>query len=147
MQAFCLWARNLLAKAPLPEVRRKWGESRVYYFYSLQSSSVIKSKMAATTTLRTRTRFHPRKIRLHCSLNEVCRLILRPQNCVPGKTNEIRGFVTAVGTVMFPLFRPFPKVNLSPWVSTYWINRFAKRGNWLSRIHCTFFFHCLLLNV
>ena len=39
-----------------------------YHFYSPQSSSVIKSKMAATTTLRTRTRFHPLKIRLHCRL-------------------------------------------------------------------------------
>ena len=35
-----------------------------YYFYSPQSSTVIKSKMAATTTLRTRTRFRPLKIRL-----------------------------------------------------------------------------------
>ena len=39
-----------------------------YYFYSPQSSTVIKSKMAATTTLRTRTRFRPPKIRLHCRL-------------------------------------------------------------------------------
>ena len=36
-----------------------------YYFYSPQSSTVIKSKMAATTT---RTRFRPPKIRLHCRL-------------------------------------------------------------------------------
>ena len=35
-----------------------------YYFYSPQSSTVIKSKMAATT-IRTRTRFRPAKIRLH----------------------------------------------------------------------------------
>ena len=39
-----------------------------YYFYSPQSSTVIKSKMAATTILRTRTRFRPPKIRLHCRL-------------------------------------------------------------------------------
>ena len=44
-----------------------------YYFYSPQSSTVIKSKMAATTILRTRTtstrtRFCPPKIRLHCRL-------------------------------------------------------------------------------
>ena len=39
-----------------------------YYFYSPQSSTVIKSKMAATTILRTRTRFRPPKIRLHCGL-------------------------------------------------------------------------------
>ena len=61
-----LWVRNLLAKRP--EERRKWGESKGYYFYSTQSSTVIKSKMAATTILRTRTRFRPPKIRLHCRL-------------------------------------------------------------------------------
>ena len=37
-----------------------------YYFYSPQSSTVIKSKMAATTI--TRTKFRPPKIRLHCRL-------------------------------------------------------------------------------
>ena len=41
-----------------------------YYFYSPQSSIVIKSKMAATTILRTRTRFRPPKIRLHCRLDK-----------------------------------------------------------------------------
>ena len=81
----------------LPEERRKWGESKGagrekrkrrtfflpspsplssfrpctyrkgYYFYSPQSSTDIKSKMAATT-MPTRTRFHPSKIRLHCRL-------------------------------------------------------------------------------
>ena len=40
-----------------------------YYFYSPQSSTVIKSKMAATTILCTRTRFRPPKIRLHCRLS------------------------------------------------------------------------------
>ena len=39
-----------------------------YYFYSPQSSTVIKSKMVATTILRTRTRFRPPKIRPHCRL-------------------------------------------------------------------------------
>ena len=39
-----------------------------YYFYSQKFSTVIKSKMAATTILRTRTRFRPPKIRLHCRL-------------------------------------------------------------------------------
>ena len=39
-----------------------------YYFCSAQSSTVIKSKMVATTILRTRTRFRPPKIRLHCRL-------------------------------------------------------------------------------
>ena len=44
-----------------------------YYFYSPQSSTVIKSKMAATTILRTRTRFRPPKIRLHCRLTFIYR--------------------------------------------------------------------------
>ena len=39
-----------------------------YHFYSPQSSTVIKSMMVATTILRTRTRFRPPKIRLHCRL-------------------------------------------------------------------------------
>ena len=39
-----------------------------YHFYSSQSSTVIKSKMAATAILWTRTRFCPPKIRLHCRL-------------------------------------------------------------------------------
>ena len=47
------------------------------YFYSTQSSTVIKSKMVATTT-RTRTRFHPPKIRLHCRLPSK-RFALRPR--------------------------------------------------------------------
>ena len=38
-----------------------------YYFYSPQSSSFLKSNMAATT-LRTWTSFRPLKIRLHCRL-------------------------------------------------------------------------------
>ena len=58
----------------LPEERRRWGESKGapslegYYFYSPQSSTVRESKMAATTLLRTRTRFCPPKIRLQCRL-------------------------------------------------------------------------------
>ena len=39
-----------------------------YYFYSPQSSTVIKSKMATTTILQTQTRFRPPKIPLHCRL-------------------------------------------------------------------------------
>ena len=39
-----------------------------YYFYSPQSSTNIKSKMAAAAILRTRTRFRPPEIRLHCRL-------------------------------------------------------------------------------
>ena len=64
----------------LPEERRRWGEStyrkgtrKGYYFYSPQSSTVIKSKMAATTILRTRTRFRPPKI--HCRLT-LCKISL-----------------------------------------------------------------------
>ena len=57
----------LLSPSPLsffrPRTYRKG-----YYFYSPQSSTVIKSKMEATTTQRTRTRFCPPKIRLHCRL-------------------------------------------------------------------------------
>ena len=57
----------------LPKERGKWGRSKGagrerprtylkgYYFYSPQSSTVIKSKMAATT----QTTFRPPKIRLH----------------------------------------------------------------------------------
>ena len=45
-----------------------------YYFYSPHSSTVIISKMVATTILRTRTRFRPPKIRLHCRLFKVDRL-------------------------------------------------------------------------
>ena len=77
MQAFSLSAQFARESAmlKLPEERRRWGESfpsfalaEGYYFYSPQSSTVIKSKMAATTILRTRTRFRPPKIRLHCRL-------------------------------------------------------------------------------
>ena len=69
------------AMLKLPEERRRFLPSpsplsffrprtyrKGYYFYSPQSSTVIKSKMAATTILRTRTRFRPTKIRLHCRL-------------------------------------------------------------------------------
>ena len=58
LQCRCfLWASEcfFLAKAP------------GYYFYSPQSSSVIKSKMAAIT-IRTWTSFRPPKIRLDCRL-------------------------------------------------------------------------------
>ena len=57
----------LLSLSPLsffrPRTYRKG-----YYFYSPQPSTVIKSKMAATKILRTRTRFRPPKIRMHCRL-------------------------------------------------------------------------------
>ena len=48
---------------------RREKRKRLHYFYSPQSSTVIKSKMAATTILCTRTRFRPPKIRLHCRLS------------------------------------------------------------------------------
>lgn len=79
--------------------------------------------------------------------NEVW-LILRPQNCVPGKTKEIRGFVTAVGTQSCLLF--FALSQRSTWVLRLALigsTDLPKKRNWLSRIHYTFFFHCLLLNV
>ena len=92
------------AMLKLPEERGKWGESKGagrgrgesifflpspsplsffpprtyrkgYHFYSPQSSTVIKSKMAATTILRTRTRFPPPKIRLHCRLTSFAKSV------------------------------------------------------------------------
>ena len=54
-----------------------------YHFYSPQSSTVIKSMMVATTILRTRTRFRPPKIRLHCRLYFL-RLITLCGLCVSG---------------------------------------------------------------
>ena len=47
-------------------------DRRGYYFYSPQTSTFIKSKMAATTILQTRPRFRPPKIRLHCRLT-ICK--------------------------------------------------------------------------
>lgn len=67
-------------------------------------------------------------------------LILRPQNCVPGKTNEIRGFVTAVGTQSCLLF--FALSQRSTWVLRLALigsTDLPKKRNWLSRIHYTFF--------
>ena len=46
-----------------------------YYFYYPQSSSVIKSKMAATT-IRIWTSFRPPKIRLYCRLSVVVALLV-----------------------------------------------------------------------
>ena len=69
-----LWAHNLLAKAPCWNFPKRRGNGasctyrKGYYFYSPRSSTVIKSKMAATAILRTWTRFRPPKIRLHCRL-------------------------------------------------------------------------------
>ena len=108
-----LWARNLLAKALCWSFTKRKEMGRVkgggereektlyfflpsplsffrprtyrkgYYFYSPQSSTVIKSKMVATTILRTRTRFRPPKIRLHCRLYFL-RLITLCGLCVSG---------------------------------------------------------------
>ena len=77
-----LWARNLFAEAPCWNFPKREGTVRVckgYYFYSPQSSTVIKSKMAATTTLWTRTRFRPPKLRLHCRLDMI---ILKSTACL-----------------------------------------------------------------
>ena len=57
---------------PRPRPRTYRRDRRGYYFYSPQSSTFIKSKMAATTILQTRTRFRPPKIRLHCRLT-ICK--------------------------------------------------------------------------
>ena len=54
-----------------------------YYFYSPQSSIVIKSKIAATTILRTRTRFRPPKIHVHCRLS-MTRNAYNYSNPIPG---------------------------------------------------------------
>ena len=64
------------AMLKLPEERGKYRKG--YYFYSPQSSTVIKSKMAATTILRTRTGFRPPKIRLHCGLPYNIRVAHKP---------------------------------------------------------------------
>ena len=52
-----------------------------YYFYSPQSSTVIKSKTATTKISRTRTRFRPPKIRLPCRLltNRIISSIINTQ--------------------------------------------------------------------
>ena len=64
--------RIFFSPPPLPfSFFRPRTHRKGYYFYSPQSSTVIKSKMAATTTLWTRTRFCPPKIRLHCRLRAV----------------------------------------------------------------------------
>ena len=68
----------LPAKAPCWNFPKRGGNGasqrstypKGYYFYSPQSSTVIKSKMVATT-IRTRTRFRPLKIRLHCRLHHL----------------------------------------------------------------------------
>ena len=60
-----------------------------YYFYSPQSSTVIKSKMAATTILRTQTRFRPPKIRLHCRLRPGWRYHARK---MAGNAQELKTF-------------------------------------------------------
>ena len=65
------WYRAGVFFSPLPfplSFFRPRTYRKGYYFYSPQSPTVLKSKMAATTILRTRTRFRPPKIRLHCRL-------------------------------------------------------------------------------
>ena len=61
-------SRKCMLKLPFPSPLsffRPRTYRKGYYFYSPQSSTVIRSKMAATTILRTRTRFRSPKIRLH----------------------------------------------------------------------------------
>ena len=85
-----------------------------YYFYSPQSSSVIKSKMAATTTLRTRTRFHPPKIRLHCRL-----WALRPLDRVNTVSWEMKfeRLVSKVSVNFLNYLRWLTFLNLNHWIS------------------------------
>ena len=59
------------------ETSRREEEMGRVNFYSPQSSTVINSKMVATTILRTRTRFRPPKIRLHCRLGPMLLYFLR----------------------------------------------------------------------
>ena len=89
-----LWARNLLAKATiklmlkLPEQRGKWGKLKST-LPNLPRYTIFhcnKSKMAATTILRTRTRFRSPKIRLHCRLHNCVRQELLTSKCVSCNT-------------------------------------------------------------
>ena len=91
VQAFSLSAQFARESAMLKllEERKKWGDPKGYYF-TPQSSTVIKSKMAATT-IRTRTRFRPPKIRLHCRLLTMGRNHWLPQHVI--QLNTIQLFV------------------------------------------------------
>ena len=114
MQAFSFGAQFARESAmlKLPEERRKWGPRtyrKGYYFYSPQSSTVIKSKMAATTISRTRTRFRPPKIRLHCTLLSWRYVVMfdRPKKSILG---------------------PFPRVNQSKkYLRTFLCHRISFR--------------------
>ena len=86
-------------------------------FYSPQSSTVIKSKMAATTILRTRTRFRLPKIRLHCRLRVTCRRLpgLLPQppwpesftTCFTGNYEKLRCMLVPMQDFDNALWRVF----------------------------------------
>ena len=65
-----------------------------YYFYSPQSSTVIKSKMVATTILRTRTRFRPPKIRLNCRLSMTWNAYY--SNPIPGTKKSFEQWIVAI---------------------------------------------------
>ena len=65
-----------------------------YYFYSPQSSTVIKSKMVATTILRTQTRFRPPKIRLNCRLSMTWNAYY--SNPIPGTKKSFEQWIVAI---------------------------------------------------
>ena len=67
-RAICSRKRHVETSRREEEMGRPRTYRKGYYFYSPQTSTVIKSKMAATTILRTRTRFRPPNISLHCRL-------------------------------------------------------------------------------
>ena len=57
-----LWARNLLAKAPCWNFPKRGGNGashKGYYFYYPQSSTIIKSMMAATDNIRNTHKVSP----------------------------------------------------------------------------------------
>ena len=89
MQAFSLSAQFARESAMLKLLAetRKWGDPKGYYF-TPQSSTVIKSKMAATT-IPTRTRFRPPKIRLHCRLLTMGRNHWLPEHVIQLNTFQL----------------------------------------------------------
>ena len=66
--SICSRKRHVETSRREEEVGRTYRKG--YYFYSPQSSTVMRSKLAATTILRTRTRFRPPNIRLLCRLHQ-----------------------------------------------------------------------------
>ena len=74
--------------------RREEEMGKGYNYYSPQSSTIIKSKMAATTTLRTRARFRPPKIRLQCRLCYPRIGTLRSKDAKATRTSLKKGIFT-----------------------------------------------------